>query len=387
MIRNRRLSHGVLRSIASSIAPPSFFAAAGIVSSVFCGCASTILETPEPVSSGQPGAAAQPDSRPISITFDTQAAQAFIDWANSSALAPPEGWQSWRPYALTRLWAQSSGVPDPDQEVVRALEEIARARREGTGGARLEGLRQLMRGLLERRQWFLDDGLDLLRTYLPEGTPIDGEVVVTLFIPPFAFTWIGDDVASVVIDLDSDFWRGDPDIITNLLVHEFFHVGFCHHQSSGSLNGNETVPALIDNILWQVQNEGMATYVGYRARTASLTIRDYQLMDTPDEVTRRFEMIRQLLADASRAHVEDIGSIEERLWNEGVRERAFYVVGATMARRIEESSGHERLVETVRRGPRAFFEEFAVTNPPAQHMLSVPVPSGQSVPEDSSNAN
>jgi len=45
-------------------------------------------------------------------------------------------------------------------------------------------------------------------------------------------------------------------------------------------------------LLWSVQNEGLATYVAYRAKPAGLVLDDYRLIENEEEVRKRFELCR-----------------------------------------------------------------------------------------------
>jgi len=55
--------------------------------------------------------------------------------------------------------------------------------------------------------------------------------------------------------------------------------------------------------------------------------------------------------------------LKSRIFTLGSRDRAFYVVGAVMAQQIERGLGRPALVETIRQGPRAFFEAYHQSRP------------------------
>lgn len=52
------------------------------------------------------------------------------------------------------------------------------------------------------------------------------------------------------------------------------------------------VPRRAVTLLWSVQNEGLATYVAYRAKPAGLVLDDYRLIENEEEVRKRFELCR-----------------------------------------------------------------------------------------------
>ncbi|MCD4774597.1 MAG: hypothetical protein K8S15_00935 [Candidatus Aegiribacteria sp.] len=66
----------------------------------------------------------------------------------------------------------------------------------------------------------------------------------------------------------------------------------------------------------------------------------------------------------SRTDSKRITELRERIWNDVIKSRAFYVAGASMARRIEEYKGRNALIKTVESGPQSFFTEYSATSPP-----------------------
>lgn len=149
----------------------------------------------------------------------------------------------------------------------------------------------------------------------------------------------------------------------NLLVHELFHNGFVQHQPGISPNDAPDGPRLSQALLWQIQNEGLATYVAYRAKTADLVLGDYELLGKPAEVSKRFAQCRSLLRDSQAATAQSLSALRERVWRECNVDRLSYVVGAAMAGRIEQQSDVSTLANTIRQGPSAFLEAYQRTSP------------------------
>ena len=306
------------------------------------------------------------------ITIDAEAAQLLIEWAQCDTVSPPDVWRSMPAYVLTRLWAKSNALPDPDIEVERILNDIALSSRRNSNETLVVQAQKLMMSLLNQHQTFTDIVIPHLQAYLPSGTPINGQIVFALFIPAYAFTWIGDDANSIVINLTASFWEWNPDRVFNLLVHELYHIGFAYHQMGESVAEVSTVEALIENILWQIQNEGMATYVAYLARPEGLSIEDYRLLDNSTEVCACFGMVQHLLAELSQMDSKGIPEFRKRIWSDGIKSRAFYVVGTFMARRIEEQMGRSSLIRTIKSGAQSFFEKYSATSP--SKGLSIVIP-------------
>jgi hypothetical protein len=147
-------------------------------------------------------------------------------------------------------------------------------------------------------------------------------------------------------------------MVLNIVVHELFHVGFGRYIEPVDFSRIVTREQTADLITRSLQNEGMATYVAYRARSifpSSTVDPDYTMLENRADVLRLGEKINRLL-ELGRS--EPFEEIRGTIWQEGVRSRAYYVMGAYMAGRIEEDRGREALVETIVKGSRCFVEVY-----------------------------
>jgi hypothetical protein len=185
--------------------------------------------------------------------------------------------------------------------------------------------------------------------------------LLAAFLPPYAFSWEG---GRIVVDVAASFWGWNTDRLFNMLLHELFHNGFVFHQPGVSLTRARNSAALVRTALWHIQNEGLATYVAYRAKPHGLALPDYRLLEDANEVRSRFRMLHNFLRAARRAERSQMWHLRQRLWKDGNVGRMFYIVGAYMARQIERRKGRRELVETIIAGPRAFFEVYRRTSPP-----------------------
>jgi len=204
-----------------------------------------------------------------------------------------------------------------------------------------------------------------LRDYLPAATPLRATIALGAFLPNYAFSMD----TTLVVTITDPFWQNDPDRVFNLMIHELFHLGYIRHQQGRSPMEAADGAALLTAMQWAVQNEGLATYVAYRARPTGLALDDYRLLENPDEVRARFARCRALMDDVRRASPDALGVLRRRLYEDGNVGRVTYVVGATMAARIEAKSGRGRLVDTIVRGPRAFIDAYRATTPDAELAL------------------
>jgi hypothetical protein len=263
-------------------------------------------------------------------------------------------WQTEAPYIATKKW-EPPGYPLNYKEFERIVSGLA-AEDEETR-VRHDWFVFAER-IIQAAPDFRARGLHHVRAYLPEETVLEARVLLACFIflgqpeprfSPNAFV-VGKDI---VINASSKYWDSQVPIVLHELVHELVHVGYHCHQRTLPLEDAKTNRDMVDHILWQLQNEGLATYVAYRARTAFPTPKDqdYRLLDDNQEVKRLLSEVNGLL---QQAMTKPPTEIRQEVIERGISQRAFYVVGAHMARQIEEQVGKQALVSTVRSGASDF---------------------------------
>jgi hypothetical protein len=98
---------------------------------------------------------------------------------------------------------------------------------------------------------------------------------------------------------------------------------------------------------------------------------DYRLLRDSAEVGR-FAKFHELRREIAESAVGDSTRLQRLVASAGIVHRVYYVIGAFMARRIEEVGGRAALLETVTLGPRAFFAAYAATRPPREFEFQVP---------------
>ena len=110
-------------------------------------------------------------------------------------------------------------------------------------------------------------------------------------------------------------------------------------------------------MLDSLHNEGMATWVGYTARSIfpNSDEEDYEMLDDPAEVERQRGELNRLFTLAKTVSTDSLQAIA---WDVGVMERAYYVTGADMSRTIEKQLGREALVATIETGPLDFIDTY-----------------------------
>lgn len=247
----------------------------------------------------------------------------------------------------TQMWAEAVGYEidyekwRDDVSSLQGLTELDRRR---------HPLVQTARKIVDGQTLFLSRALPHICAHLPQGADLDVSVYFTAFIPARSFLWEG-----IVINVNAPYWHGEPDNIFNNLVHEIWHVGYAKNRD---LRTEEvTVDEIRFDMLDTLQNEGTATYVGYRASNIfpAPDEKDYQLLENEKEVERLLAEVNHLFAQAEALPSAEL---ERLVWEKGVIGRAFYIVGAFMAETIESMLGREALVATVRAGPITFADSY-----------------------------
>ncbi|MDH5791982.1 MAG: hypothetical protein OEZ44_07315 [Candidatus Bathyarchaeota archaeon] len=283
----------------------------------------------------------------------------FDDSSIKRIFSDPEGvledvngfWEREVPYKTTMEWSDATRVPI-DYEGFRArLEEL---RGQAPEDRRRHEAYRLSERIMESAPNFRARALPHVCSYLPEGTRVDSVVRTACFIPPWAYF----SREGVIINTSHRHWEDDAGMVLNIIVHELFHVGFGRYIEPIDFSKMKTREQTIDLLSRGLQNEGMATYVAYRARQifpSSAVDLDYTMLENRADVLRLGEKINRLL-ELGRS--KPFGEIRDTIWQEGVRSRAYYVVGAHMAGRIEEAYGRDALVDTIVKGSRRFIEAY-----------------------------
>jgi tetratricopeptide (TPR) repeat protein len=208
------------------------------------------------------------------------------------------------------------------------------------------------RRLLEQRDVFLRKALPHIRSFLPDSP---AGITTTIFFTAETYPraiGVGD---NVVVDITNDYWQGSDSTLLNTVVHELFHVGYgwniCAQTDTPMAN------AALYAHLSTLQNEGLATYVAYKAQHLfpAPADQDYVLLDNHSTVGRARKLVNRLFSQAESFSAE---KLRNEGWRIGVEQRAFYVLGAHMARSIDEKLGREALAETIARGPLSFVNAY-----------------------------
>ena len=243
----------------------------------------------------------------------------------------------------TRLWAEAVDYQidyekwRADVRSIAGLSENERSR---------HSLIELTEDIVVARRPFLERAIPFVCSYLPPGSNLDVSIYFTAHIPARSFLWEG-----IVINVAAPYWHGNPDNILNNLVHEIWHVGYAKNRDLRS--EKNSVGTVRYDMLDTLQNEGTATYVGYRADGMfhAPDEKDYRLLEDPAAVSRLLAQVNHLFAQVDVLPADEMDRLT---WERGVVDRAYYIVGAYMAQTIENALGGQALVDTIAAGPISF---------------------------------
>jgi tetratricopeptide (TPR) repeat protein len=286
---------------------------------------------------------------PWIIRFDTSPIDRLVFRADEVLEDVGAFWQDDPAYHLVRSWHTWNDIAIPMRNWkarIQAYADMPVNDRERCDAALMAGK------LFEQKEEFLRKAVPHIRSYLPD-TPagITTNVFFTAETYPRAIG-VGD---NIVIDVTNDYWQGSDSTILNTAVHELFHVGYgwnvCAQTETPLAN------AALYAHLSTLQNEGLATYVAFRAQHLfpAPADQDYVQLDKHSAVRRACKLVNRLFRKAESRSAE---KLRKEGWRIGVEQRAFYVLGAHMARTVDEKLGREALAGTVASGPLSYVDAY-----------------------------
>jgi len=279
------------------------------------------------------------------VVFDTTTLEKIVNDPQWVLENEEKFWAEYRAQILTRKWAEHVKYEISYEEWRENIEEwknLLPDEREN------HELMKVAQRILSAKDEFLEKALPHDCSFLPDGVDLSVTVQFTAFVPPFAFA-----MEDLVIDVASKYWKGNPEHVLNLLVHEIFHVGYSYYQTIQ--NEKELVEENLYEILDNIVNEGICTYVGYCALPIFPVEdeRDYRMLEYNDEVHRLFADTNTVLSQYGILSDEELQKLS---WDKGVIGRAYYVTGAHMCKTIDETQGRDALIEVYSKGPISIIE-------------------------------
>jgi hypothetical protein len=267
-------------------------------------------------------------------------------------------WNSEPPQRYVRQWSEGTGVAISYERWREGVSEIAQL---PEAERRDHPLTRIAREIVGQSHAFLEEAVPHICSFLPATAGLDIDVHFTAFVPPRSFV-----SSEVVINVSASYWNANVANILNNLVHEIFHVGYSRSRPGRTEPriDNEQLYGMLDAL----QNEGLATYVAYEARTKfpAPDERDYPMLESPAQVRRLRGLMNGLFAQTGVAREEQL---TRWAWTRGVTMRGYYVVGAHMGMTIDRPLGREALINTIRQGPISFVRTYNTLVPEEERIL------------------
>jgi hypothetical protein len=248
---------------------------------------------------------------------------------------PDAFWASDSAYRLVKQWHKISSRPIPMEQWnkwMQASKDIPvndRAKNSQLVAAQ---------STMSKEKEFNERAVPYLCSFLPKDCP---KITITIYFTT-AIMWSGFQSGNSIVIYGAN---ADKD---NLFIHELFHQGFAQYRQNKLCANHQD--SLISNIYDNLQNEGMATYVGYKAlkefphcRTDQLKD-DYKMYENMEDVKSLLNAMNNLCKKSFTLTEKEL---RDSLWQIGSIDRAFYVVGCFMAKTIDEKLGRDALVETI----------------------------------------
>jgi len=237
-----------------------------------------------------------------------------------------------------------SGFAFPEKQWIEALNKYA------NDSVKKQRCVKLVEDLEMKLSIFEQNVVPIWKSFLPETehTRIKSSVYFTAFTSFDAIN-IHD---NIVINALNPKFKTNVDYLLNALTHELFHSGYF---SCSPYLEEPLLEQKIYYVLETLHNEGLTTHVTVQASELypSPDIVEYKILEDKSQVNK---MRHNLNIFFSQIDSMTSDEVLKEAWILGVQQRAFYVVGAEMAHKIEVEKGREFLAETVAKGPIYFYE-------------------------------
>jgi hypothetical protein len=281
------------------------------------------------------------------IRFDDSSLEKIVLYPEDVLAHPDAFWASDSAYRLVKLWHQRVSFPLPMEQWkvwVQSFKNLPVEEREKNS--------QLIaaRTTLKKEKEFNEKAIPYLCSFLPKDCPnISTTIYFATAIMASGFQ-LGDNIVIYGANSDKD----------NLFIHELFHLGF--NKCKPIRDDYGTKDSTLNQIYNDLQNEGLATYVGYKALNEFPNYDpdpkrdDYRFLQDNVTFNRLHDMLNKVLKKAPLLIGTEAGrkELKDTLWQVGSTDRAFYVIGCFMANTIDEKLGRDALIGTISKGPQSF---------------------------------
>jgi len=294
----------------------------------------------------------QENKSKLTIKWDDSAVRAVLSNPKSSLENRDSLWNAYEGYRQTLAWHDRQDVPLDVRFYEFALNDMLSENPRFTKNKNYIETIDRIKEVSTSKGDLISEHIS---SYLPSDSSFTSYAYFVAFTCPYAFS-LED---KLIIDIGAPRWHENPEYIINIVIHETYHIGYEFYTPDLLAIKPTSKANLLQSIYNDIQNEGMATFVAYKALDivpSEYKDMDYQLLEKEENIDKAFEQINQIIADCETMPLD---TVVERAWNKGtVKDRAFYVAGGYMCGEIEEIKGKDYLVELVRHDSRKFIEEY-----------------------------
>jgi hypothetical protein len=256
------------------------------------------------------------------LAFDISSIEKIILEPETILENPQRFWEEDGAYGMVGEWHEINNLPHDMDGWIARIEERSKV----TGEDR-ERDEQLVaaRELAAIEQEFVDKAVKHLCLFLPPDAELSTTLYFTTDIEAAGFQQKG----QIVVHIINHHLR-------NMFAHEVFHRGFASIYKKYVTTVRESDPKRLMYLMLQI--EGAATYAAYRGIEVfpeigevgqSHVATDYDLLSQPEEVRTLHDKFLTLARQADDLEPNDL---RQQSWQLGNGERAYYVLGAHMAR-------------------------------------------------------
>jgi len=302
------------------------------------------------------------------IVFDRSSVTRIFQDPGAVLEDPSLFWTEDHAYQQVALAPQYRGVllpPEGWEENIEKVRSLSEQKREGE-----EPFARSIE-INEHADTFCQKALPVILSLLPEDADLSTTVFLAAFTDPpyFAFR------SNVVMNTADSSYFGKTSVFFNILSHEIFHIGYFDFQPYQTEVWSDFYPIKV--FLTTLQNDGLAVYTMHLLSSeypAPVEI-ELLLLENKLAVNILVNRVNSLLQETA---VLSEDAIMSKAFS-GINQRALYVVGAHMARTIDENLGRDVLVETVRKGPRSFITTYNTVAEDGMEVYEIPEPEELSI--------
>jgi len=242
---------------------------------------------------------------------------------------------------------QNRPVPDPEWEKnISQIAQLSKNKRKNHPHLRMA------REVAEKADFFRSTAIPYVSTFLPSADKMDFTLTVYLTAHTRAYRFMMNN--ELFIDVAHERWKGSSQNILNNLVMVVFDLGFLECRETRT---EKPLDQKLYTLLEYLQSRGISTYVGYKAldKFPVEDVEYYILLENESDCTRIRNKLNDLFSKAKTMADKDL---RKKAVEIGVRGYAYPVVGAYMAKTIEEKLGMDALKDTITQGPLSFLKTY-----------------------------